>query len=271
MQTLGQTNGNEDLTGSPADLAVYGYALSPGQVARHYALGAGQPAPTPVTNVLQHGYDAAGRLADLPDPDGTHEHLDYDPSRRVSHYSLPSGQDNYPSYDGAGNETQLQFASGGTQTWNYDAAGRLTATSLQLSGSSAFSQTATLDSTGERIALTDSWGQTSYGYDQDGRLASASYPDGSSEADQYDPAGNRTVITSTTVLSGTSVTTNQYDAADELTGASTGGQGATSYSYDGNGNQLGSVGPTGTITNTYNLQNQLVHVTGPTTEPEPGV
>ena len=39
----------------------------------------------------------------------------------------------------------------------------------------------------------------------------------------------------------------------------------TTYSYDANGNQTGSVGPTGTITNTYDLRNELVQVTGPST------
>ena len=39
----------------------------------------------------------------------------------------------------------------------------------------------------------------------------------------------------------------------------------TTYSYDANGNQTGSVGPTGTITNTYDLRNELVQITGPST------
>ena len=158
--TLGQTNGSEDLAGSLADVAVYGYALSPGQVAHHYFLGEGQPAPAPVTSVIQYSYDGAGRLTQVTYPDGTHENLGYDPAGRVDFYSLPDNTNNHPSYDGAGNETQLQLASGGEQTWSYDAAGRLTGTSLQLAGSTAFSQTATLDNAGERIALSDSWGQT---------------------------------------------------------------------------------------------------------------
>jgi RHS repeat-associated protein len=266
--TLGQTNGSEDLGGSLADVAVYGYALSPGQVAHHYFLGEGQPAPTPVTSVVQYSYDGAGRLTQVTYPDGTHERLGYDPAGRVNFYSLPDNTNNHPGYDGAGNETQLQLGSGGEQTWSYDAAGRLTGTTLQLGGSTAFSQTATLDNAGERIALSDSWGQTSYGYDQDGRLTSAGYPDGSSEADQYDAAGNRTVITATVGLS-TTITANSYDQADELTGSvsSIGGSQplTTTYTYDGNGNQIGSVGPTGTITDTYNLRNDLVGVQGPAT------
>ncbi len=39
----------------------------------------------------------------------------------------------------------------------------------------------------------------------------------------------------------------------------------TTYSYDADGNQTGSVGPTGTITNTCGLRNELVGMQGPAT------
>jgi len=61
-----------------------------------------------------------------------------------------------------------------------------------------------------------------------------------------------------------SVLTNTYDLADQLTGSS-GTQGNTTYTYDGNGQQLGSLGPTGAISNTYNDLGQLVQVVGPST------
>ena len=66
---------------------------------------------------------------------------------------------------------------------------------------------ATLDAARQRKGLADSWGTVTYGYDRDGRLTSAGYPDGSIEADSYDPADNRTTITATTANSGTAVTT----------------------------------------------------------------
>ena len=76
------------------------------------------------------------------------------------------------------------------------------------------------------------------------------------------------MITSTVGLT-TTVTSNTLDAADQLTGSSArvngGSPAVTTYGYDSDGNQLGSAGPTGVVTNTYNLQNQLVHVSGPTT------
>ena len=127
---------------------------------------------------------------------------------------------------------------------------------------------ATLDPAGQRKGLADSWGTVTYGYDRAGRLTSAAYPDGSTEADTYDPAGNRTAITATTPLSGTVATTNTYDAADQLSTAATAGgaqPGTTTYAYDGNGNQTGSSGPAGTVANTFNDLNQLTRIVGPGT------
>jgi len=118
---------------------------------------------------------------------------------------------------------------------------------VRLQGSATtvpFTQTATLDAAGQRVVLQEAAGSTTYDYDGAGRLTAASYPDGSTEANSYDPLGDRTTITSTTVLSGTAVTTNSFDAAAQLNTSvvAGGGQpGITTYSYDGNGNQtLGS-------------------------------
>ena len=128
-----------------------------------------------------------------------------------------------------------------------------------------FSQTATLDAAGQRTVLHDSAGTTTYSYDAAGRLTVASYPSGVSEQDQYDAAGNRLLVTTTSPLSGTTVLSNTFDAMDEET-SSVGAAGTTTYSYDGNGNQTGSSGLAGVQTTTFNQQNQLVGVTGPTTD-----
>jgi YD repeat-containing protein len=221
-----------------------------------------------VTSVLHYQYDGAGRLRTPQYPDGRSEGLvSYDGAGRLTHVQPPGGGDTFLSYNGAGQQTEADLPNGGVQQWGYDLAGRLVSTSWQAGSTSLFTQTATLDSAGQRKTLADSWGTTTYGYDLAGRLTSAVYPDGSAEANQYDPAGNRTVITNTVTL--TTVTSNLYDHADQLLSSSAsangGGPALTTYAYDGNGNQTGSTGPTGLITNTYNLQNALVQVAGPQT------
>ena len=206
------------------------------------------------------------RARRLIDSEITHLHYSYDAAGRVNSLTQPgSGPATYTvSHDGAGDLTTLLAPNGGQATWSYDPAGRISGTTWISGTTSLFTQTVTLDAAGQRLQSADSWGTSSYGYDQDGRLTSASYPDGSSEANQYDAGGNRTVITSSTPLSGTSVLTNTYDLADELTG-SAGTQGNTTYTYDGNGNQIGSIGPTGAVSNAYNDLGQLTQVQGPTT------
>jgi len=214
---------------------------------------------------LGYSYDAAGRRTGLVYPDGKAAGWGYDAAGQVSALTATDGLTTTLTHDGAGNLTALSAPNGGTQTWNYDGAGRLTGTAWLSDTTTLFSQTATLDPAGQRVALDDSWGHTAYGYDSAGRLVSAQYPDGTTEADQYDADGNRLVVTGTSPLSGTSVTQNQYDAADQLT-TSAGAQGAsgvTTYSYDGNGNQTGSVGPSGVVTNTFNDRHQLTQVTAP--------
>ena len=218
----------------------------------------------PTTMRLGYTYDAAGRRTGLVYPDGTQAGWGYDAAGQVSVVTATSGLTTTLTHDGAGNLTALTAPNGGAQTWRYDGAGRLTATTWVSDTTTLFSQTATLDPAGQRVALDDSWGHTAYGYDNAGRLTSASYPDGTSEANQYDAAGNRLVVTGTSPLSGTAVTTNQYDAADQLVTSATGASGVTTYSYDGNGNQTGSMGPSGVLTTTYNDLNQLTQVSGPT-------
>ncbi len=230
---------------------------------------AGTPTPPPsgtVTAHLVYSYDVAGRRTGLILPDGKGEAWGYDAAGRVNSLTQPgSGPNTYTlSHNGAGDLTTLLAPNGGQESWSYDNAGRVTGTTWISGTTSLFTQTVTLDVAGQRTQSADSWGTSSYGYDAAGRLTSASYPDGSTETSQYDAGGNRTVITSSTPLSGTSVLTNTFNLADELTGSAS-PQGTTTYIYDGNGNQLGSLGPTGTISNTYNDLGQLTTVTGPTT------
>ncbi|HVC79789.1 MAG TPA: RHS repeat-associated core domain-containing protein [Chloroflexota bacterium] len=212
------------------------------------------------------GTAAAGTLPTPPPTVTMHLVNSYDPAGRVnSLVQLGSSPATYTlSHNGAGDLTTLLAPNGGQQTWSYDTAGRVTGTSWISGTTSLFTQTVTLDAAGQRSMSNDSWGTSSYGYDPAGRLTSASYPDGSTEADQYDASGNRTGITSTSPVAGTSVVTNTYDRADELTGT-TGTPGTTTYSYDGPGRQIGSTGSGGLVTNTYNDLGQLTQVQGPTT------
>ncbi len=88
-----------------------------------------------------------------------------------------------------------------------------------------------------------------YAYDPLGRLVGATYSTGEAYAYQYDAAGNRTALTETTPLSGTTVTTYTYDAAHRLTSA-----GGVPYTWDARGNLTSD----GVFTYTYSAAGQLV-------------
>ena len=221
--------------------------------------------PGPVTLHLTYGYDNANRRTSQTYPDGQQQTWSYDAAGQVTAVTQPGGARWTVAHDGAGNLTLLHAPSGGQQSWSYDAAGRLTGTTWLSGTTTLFSQTATLDPAGQRLALDDSWGHSAFGYDAAGRLVSAAYPDGTSEQDGYDAAGHRLLITSTTPLSGTSTTQNQYDAADELLTSTSSLSGTTTYRYDANGNQVGRSGLGGllTSTNTFNDLGQLTATSGP--------
>ena len=140
----------------------------------------------------------------------------------------PGGGPSTAAYDRAGNLVQLVAANGTTQHWGYDQAGQAVGATVVLSGTAQFSQTDTLDAAGERTAEDDTWGRAhaqrggAFSYDLAGRLIRASYPDGGSEQDQYDGAGNRTIITSTVALLSTPVpATASPTATIALTGTAT--------------------------------------------------
>ncbi|MGH2388426.1 MAG: hypothetical protein ACRDIE_09510, partial [Chloroflexota bacterium] len=152
---------------------------------------ASSPIPMPAVTMTEHlaySYDNANRRTGLTLPDGQSEAWGYDAAGRVSSLTQAGSSPNTytVTHNGAGDLTSLSAPNGGAQTWSYDDAGRITGTSWISGTTSLFTQTVTLDGAGQRTASNDSWGSTTYGYDAAGRLISAGYPDGSTEADQYD-------------------------------------------------------------------------------------
>ncbi|WP_223585817.1 DUF6531 domain-containing protein [Microbacterium sp. OVT16B] len=78
-----------------------------------------------------------------------------------------------------------------------------------------------------------------YTYDRVGRLSSSTASDGEVNEYGYDPAGNRTRVTTSGTPAGESEVVAQFNAAGQLTGTTTTGAGAgsASYAFDGAGNR----------------------------------
>jgi YD repeat-containing protein len=124
-------------------------------------------------------------------------------------------------YDVAGHLITTTLPNGVTTTYRYDAANRLidlahTATDDILLSSYSYE----LDHTGNRVRVVETLTETThtitYTYDGLYRLTEADYSTGENFQYAYDTVGNRTLVTSTTPLSGTVVTTFTYDAANRL-------------------------------------------------------
>ena len=117
-------------------------------------------------------------------------------------------------------------------SYGYDSAGRLTSIGHTGPAGVIDSFNYTLDNNGNRTAVTSAEGTETYTLDALNRITAVAYPDGTTEAFAYDPAGNRTSHTQT---DGTTVTYS-HDAAGQLVSDSTG----VNYSYDGAGNLIGT-------------------------------
>ena len=205
-----------------------------------------------------YAYDPSGNLSSVGYPqNGGIVRYAYDALNRVVSVTDPSGLVSGFSYDAAGRKATASQPNGTRGTFTYDAGGRLA--EIQWSGpngSSVLGLSYTYDSAGNTTQVVDATGTNSYAYDRLDRLTQAAYGDGSGESFAYDPAGNRTSL-STTGPGGSagSTTFYTYDAANRLQNV-----GGEAVSWDGNGNQKSK----GATTYQYDSQNRLLQVKTPT-------
>ena len=210
----------------PTGALTYTYDLNDNRTATVYLDG----------RTVSHSYDAANRLLTVTDWD--------------------SGITTY-GYDAAGRQTTIDYPNGVHALYTYDNADRLTNlihTSPAAGTLAVF--TYTLDAVGNRLAMQDLAGSTSYSYDALYRLTNVAYPDGETVSYAYDPMGNRTSLTSS-VHGATSYT---YDAADRLLSYTEPG-GTVNLTWDVNGNLTGK----GSAAYTFDALDRLTQVVSGTT------
>jgi RHS repeat-associated protein len=213
----------------------------------------------PLSRVATMAYDAADRLTSTTDPKGLTSSFTYDPLDRVATRSDPRGVGFFTSfaYDDAGNLIGLTDPDGNRTTYSYDGADRMT-TAVDALGTATYAYDADdeltdrTDHLGRRVTFGydaggrmtgERWlsGATvvrtlSYGYDNVGRLTSASDPD-AALAFAYDAGGRPTsAATAGPALGQTALTlTYSYDPGDRRTGlvdSNAAGVGRTTYAYD---------------------------------------
>jgi RHS repeat-associated protein len=166
---------------------------------------------------------------------------------------LPSSPfSNAYAYDAGSNRKTLTLPDSSSDTYAYDTLNRLSSITDSITGAFTFGY----DGLSRRTQLTRPNGvNTNYSYDSLSHLLSVLHQTSSATLDgatyTYDPAGNRT--SKANQLNGV---TEQYtyDPLYQLTQVVQGATTTESYSYDGVGNRLSSVGVS---SYTYNASNQL--------------
>jgi RHS repeat-associated protein len=125
------------------------------------------------------------------------------------------------TYDPAGNLLTTTDPGGVTTTYTYNAAGKKAI--VAYSGSTAHTVTYTYDANGNRTAMTDASGTSSYTYDPFGRLTSVTNGNNQTVSYSYDGDGDITGITypllSTASWATSSTVSHTYDKADRMTSA----------------------------------------------------
>lgn len=220
----------------------------------------------PLGRVRQTAYDAAGRVSSRTDPLGRVTACTYDPLGRLLVLTGPDGTTQRYTYDPVGNALTEQDGSGQItryeydlnsrplrktdplgQVWHYqyDAAGRLVGTATpgghlivqsydalgRLVGKSYDGTpqvTLAYDPNGNRRAMTDTLGVTTYVYDPLNHLVASTDPAGRTVQYQYDAAGRRITLT----YPDGSAAHYTYDAAGSLHQVTAPDGGVTHYERD---------------------------------------
>lgn len=228
---------------------------------------------------LTYSYDGVGNLLTYCDKGGTTAYA-YDPDNRLLSIAEPGGScGSMPTlcttfgYNADGNRTTITFPGGATQTTGFDNAQNVssvlgksstgtTLTSFVYTYANGSNDTPLVQTATENDPVASN--SHAYAYDARNRLTGASVTSGTGTAYSYtyDPDSNML-----SRIAGAVTTTYAYNGADQLCWAYVGStsspcatapSGATSYSFDANGNELSSsVG----ASLSYNPKNQTTSIT----------
>ena len=209
-------------------------------------------------SVVSRSYDANSRLLSVRDSAGGSVDFTYDSTGQLLSSATQFGTIQY-QYDAGGRTTLRQVVGQSSLAYSYDAAGELLSATLP-QGAVNFAY----DSDTRLQNITRANGVSStLRYDAGSRLLALNHSGGQGInlplAYSYDAVGNRSLQdTNVGQPLVTQAVTNTFDNANRLLTS-----GATSYSYDANGNLVSSTGPGGTITYTWDSRNRLASITSP--------
>ncbi len=299
-RTLTSTNSYAVTAGNPYG-AFLSSSTTPGGVTSSYGYNrAGDVTASTdgAGNTTQFTYDFQGNRQKTILPDGTWSQTDYDASGQPTtskQYDATSTLLTQTSqiYDGVGNVLTSTDANGHTNHFLYDAAGTITQQIQPVNATTSITTSFGYDANGQRTRFTDGrgnawtygytpWGQqqsvtapatstytsaadstTTYAYDADGQLATATQPGGVTTSMTYDSVGQVLSESGQGAEAATATRTFSYDNNGQVLSASTSEAGITggpdhqtstqeSFGYDDRGDLLTASGSAGSSNFTYN-------------------
>ncbi|HIE53767.1 MAG TPA: hypothetical protein EYP90_01070, partial [Chromatiaceae bacterium] len=214
-------------------------------------------APQPGANVCtQYRYDAVGNQTFITNALGiTNTRTVYDGLNRPVIVEDALGNQTVTQYNALGLRTVITDGNGAVTQYAYDGLNRLTTVNYQTDGETV---SYSYDALGNRIAMTDSLGVTSYVYDDFSRPITVTDPFTGTVGYGYDAAGNRTQL----VYPDGKTATYTYDADNRLTQVNDWNGGLTAYQYDAAGQLVTTTLPAGGQTvNRYDPAGRLIRLT----------
>jgi RHS repeat-associated protein/uncharacterized repeat protein (TIGR01451 family) len=180
------------------------------------------------TTKYEYSWDSDGKELSVTGPAGATRYH-YDSDGRLDTLTDPSGQRIDQHYDSASRLSAINLPNGIVDNLSYDTSSMLTGMDATLGDSTVARSDYSYDpATAQRSSSTDLDGTTTYTYQDNGWLASATHAADSglgTESFSYDGAGNRTSSTNTPAATVAYNTTGQLSAAGNL---------AFTYDHEGN-------------------------------------
>ncbi|MFE9442430.1 LamG-like jellyroll fold domain-containing protein [Streptomyces sp. NPDC006602] len=299
-RTLTSTNSYAVTTGNPYG-AHTASTTSPGGVTTSYGYNRAGDV-TSVTdgagNTTRYTYDFQGNQQKTILADGTWTETDYNAAGDPAYDKQYDANNNLlaqtsQQYDGVGNLTAATDANGHTTRWTYDAAGTITQQVEPVDAATSITTTFGYDAAGNRTRFTDGrgnswrytytpWGQqekviapataqytsaadstTTFAYDADGQLTTATLPGGVTTSMTYDANGQLKTMSGSGADAATAKRSFNYDADGRVLSADTDEAGIAgaadhqaathdAFTYDDRSDVLTASGSAGSSSFTYN-------------------
>lgn len=257
------------------------------QSVRHYDADGNLDSVTDGNNhTTSYDYDAAAQQTAIRRPDGStlttaywpdgkaHYQYDganqatgydYDPLGRLASVTDPVARTTTFGYDPAGNQLTRTDADGRITTKSYDAAGELTKTTYS-DGITPNVTSISYDADGQRTALTDGTGTSTWAWDSLHRMTSSTNGAGQTVGYGYDLGGRLTTL----VYPGTIGTVSRgYDNANRLHTVTDWNGRTTTFDYDPDSNLRNQAYPNATTAaSSFDAADRLMGITdAPTANP----